>query len=586
MDRQKLINDTLDFAAALAGIFPKKAENFHIFENYGEYLKQNTADAENLRFQHENPLNPSPLVSVTVVCKNGCADDISRTVFSLLSQTYTNWEVCIAADVKTTGSKQFENIENFRLVFSAGSEKELLKLAGKQLRGAYYMLLEAGDILSPDALYEMMQVFSSAPDAEFVYTDEDSINPSGERCNPVFKPDCEKETILSYNCVGKPFLNAKRVHNAIGGFIGTAPNDFWEYALKAFSEAKRTVHIARIGLSSAFEKVRTLPDSFDMAERINKISEQAKLKPISESLPGSVQGTCRQRCLMKKHLSAGIIISNPGNARLLQRCIESIQMQSEYDCYRIFVEDDGTSDEEMKKYLSALEHEKVISTVRIKPGISFPAGLNYCAKYALSEMLVFLNGGCEILTPDFLEQSECFILKKGIGAVGGKLVDQNNNILSAGTVIGLKGWTGSPYDGAPDDKTDFLKCSFADVQRNVSAVSGLFMAVSGEAFFSAGLFDESFTGVGWDTELCIRLRRRGLRICFNPYAKAQLTGTLPDYAKASSENLTRCYDCLRETLIQGDGFFNANFDPASAVPKLAVKPYPAIMLNQNYNNNG
>ena len=591
MDRQKLINDTLDLAFSLAGIFPEKAENFHDFENYAEYLSLNTADAQKLSTQRENPPQNAPLVSVAVVCgggheKSSCKDDINRTLFSLLSQTYTNREICLAVNSEITDPAQFGNTENFRSVFSSGSEKELLTLAEKQLHGDFYMLLEAGDILAPDALYEMMQVFLANPDAEFVYADEDSIDPSGERCNPVFKPDCEKETVLSYNCIGKPFLTGKRVHKAIGGFIGTAPDDFWEYVLKAFSEAKRTVHIAKTELSSSLEKVRTLPDSFDMAERINKFLKQEKTGPVCESLAGNIQGTCRQRCLMKKHLSAGIIVSDSGNARLLQRCIESVKMQSDYDCCRIFVPYDGTGSAEMKKYLRALEHEKIISIVKVGTDASFPTRLNICAKYALSEMLVFLSGNCEILTPDFLEKFECFIRKKGVGAVGGKLVDDNNNILSTGTVIGLKGRAGSPYAGTPDDRADFLKCSFADVQRNVSAVSGLFMAVSGEAFFTAGLFDESFTDVGWDTELCIRLRRRGMRICFEPYAKAQLTGPLPDYKKASPANLVRCYDCLRETLIQGDGFFNANFDPAFSVPRLAVKPYPAIKLNTDYNNNG
>ena len=129
----------------------------------------------------------------------------------------------------------------------------------------------------------------------------------------------------------------------------------------------------------------------------------------------------------------------------------------------------------------------------------------------------------------------------------------------------------------------FLKCSFLHVQRHVTAVSGAFMAVSGENFFSFGMFDETLPGVGWDTEFCVRLMRKGLANCFTPFAKARLSGGLPnDYANAGKANLLRCYDVYRETLLCGDRYFNPNFDYANPVPTLAAIPYPPIKLNPLY----
>ena len=109
------------------------------------------------------------------------------------------------------------------------------------------------------------------------------------------------------------------------------------------------------------------------------------------------------------------------------------------------------------------------------------------------------------------------------------------------------------------------------------------MAVSGENFFSFGMFDETLSGVGWDTEFCVRLMRKGLANCFTPFAKARLSGKLPnDYANAGKANLLRCYDVYRETLLCGDRYFNPNFDYANPVPTLAAVPYPPIKLNPLY----
>ena len=76
---------------------------------------------------------------------------------------------------------------------------------------------------------------------------------------------------------------------------------------------------------------------------------------------------------------------------------------------------------------------------------------------------------------------------------------------------------------------------------------------------------------------------KGLANFFTPFAKARLSGGLPnDYANAGKANLLRCYDVYRETLLCGDRYFNPNFDYANPVPTLAEVPYPPIKLNPLY----
>ena len=258
-------------------------------------------------------------------------------------------------------------------------------------------------------------------------------------------------------------------------------------------------------------------------------------------------------------------------------------MQSTVDCRRIIIADDGSGDERMRRYLQALKKNRAAEIVHVNAEQPLPETLNACACKAAADLLLFLNGNIEILSPAFLREFTELALRHGAGAIGGKIVNESGNILSAGTVIGLNGWAQSPYSGEKDDFEDFLKCSFLHVQRNVTAVSGAFMAVSGENFFSFGMFDETLAGVGWDTEFCVRLMRKGLANCFTPFAKARLSGKLPnDYANAGKSNLLRCYDVYRETLLCGDRYFNPNFDYANPVPTLAAIPYPPIKLNPLY----
>ena len=45
------------------------------------------------------------------------------------------------------------------------------------------------------------------------------------------------------------------------------------------------------------------------------------------------------------------------------------------------------------------------------------------------------------------------------------------------------------------------------------------------------------------------------------------------------EDMVRSYDVLRNMLINGDRYFNINYDPALIIPTVAKSPYQAVKLN-------
>lgn len=584
-------NDILAAAADLvAGAFDallKQVENYHEFSNYSEYLCKNMPTQADLDLQHEKPLNPAPLVSVAIACAGASRSALLKTLEALGRQTYSDFEVCVISALSQAGLTDCGGIPNFRLLLSDGTAREQLKSAEKLLRGAYILQLLPGDILSPDALHMLVLQTHSNPAAEVIFADEDSML-DDVRQSPIFKPDYGRDTLRAFNSIGRPMLVSKRVHAAAGGFFGSTASELWAYCLDCAAAAKQVVHVARIALTALRSDNRIeLPRAALMKRALSPLHSADDTKKKNPSIgycfEGAVSGTLRMRYPMKREPSVGIVVAAPSGVETLQRCIDSIEMQATVDCRQIIIADDGSGDERMQRYLDALKRNKTADIVRVEAASPIPKVLNTCACKAAADLLLFVNGSAEILSPGFLREFTELALRRGTGAVGGKIIDENENILSAGTVIGLHGWAGSPYFGEKDDFEDLLKCSFLHVQRNVTAVSGAFMAVSGENFFSFGMFDETLSGVGWDTEFCLRLRRKGLLNLFTPFAKARLSGSLPnDYANAGKANLLRCYDAFRETLLCGDRYFNPNFDYSCAVPTLSTVPAPPIKLNPLY----
>lgn len=552
----------------------------HQYDNYAEYIKSNSASEKELDAQRSIKLNPAPLISLVIVSAAENGELLENTLDSILNQTYDNWEVCMVLGYSKKQLESYADSNKMRIILSMGKEEDLTAIANKQLRGAYMMQLMPGDVLAPEALYAMAQALLAGIVPEVVFADSEQVDNDG-KIYPAFKPDYGSITLLNYNSAGRPLLVSKRVFNAVGGFIGNQRMEQWEFAIKALNKANHSSHIERVLLSSQYLEEEPLSiDSLNVLDRILKDYTPKRIQAFCTE--GMIAGTARIHLVSKKKTKVSIVIPNYGGIENLQRCVESIEMRSTYLDYRVFVADDEREDKQLIKYLDALKKTKAAEIIKVKPQMSLPLIINTCANIALNEVLIFLNGDCEIISPDFIEELIGPIGMQDIGAVGGKIIDNNDNLVSIGTVIGINGWCGSPYAGSADELSDALKSRFIGLQRNVSAVSGAFMAIRGELFMSAGMFDDTFDGVGWDVEFCIRLMRRGYTNCFTPYAKAKLYGDLPSYDMASEANLNRCYDVFRQTLLAGDRFYNSNFDYAFNEPVLAINPYPAVELNPNY----
>ena len=214
--------------------------------------------------------------------------------------------------------------------------------------------------------------------------------------------------------------------------------------------------------------------------------------------------------------------------------------------------------------------------------MTVPRVLNECASRAAADHFVFMSAAIEIVSCDFIDELLCPLMLSGVGVSGGKLLCADGKLLHTGYVIGVGGWAESLYPGTEDDRHDETKCFYTAMQRNVSAVSGAFMAVNAETFLRIGMFDESFEEVGWDIEFCLRARERGLDTIWTPFAAAKLLREPKSFGEASKKDLSRCYDVMRETLLTGDPYYNTAYDCRFTTPIVSIKPTKPIVLNPNF----
>ena len=63
-------------------------------------------------------------------------------------------------------------------------------------------LLEQGDELAPEAIFKVVEVLQDVG-ADAIYTDEDHVDLSGRRFDPVFKPYWSPDLLLSTAFIGR-----------------------------------------------------------------------------------------------------------------------------------------------------------------------------------------------------------------------------------------------------------------------------------------------------------------------------------------------------------------------------------------------
>jgi len=194
-------------------------------------------------------MSTNPTVSVVLPVHDG-SRYLDRSVESLLSQTYSDWELILVDDASTDDTPlkmeawaaADDRIKAVRL-------SENRKLPGALNEG---FRRAGGDVLSwtsddnwyaPDALARMVEVLREKPEVDVVYADYTLVDEDG---SPIgVEPVRPPEDLVLYNCVGPCFLFRRRVLKRLGGYdeemFLAEDYDFWlraslEFRLEPLNE--------------------------------------------------------------------------------------------------------------------------------------------------------------------------------------------------------------------------------------------------------------------------------------------------------------------------------------------------------------
>ncbi|MEY4167636.1 MAG: hypothetical protein RIR52_1460, partial [Acidobacteriota bacterium] len=358
-------------------VMEKIRSRFTSRDPYQSWIARNEPSRKDLETQRQSSRLSSnrPLISIITPIYNTPIGILKATIQSVISQTYDNWELCIA-----NGSPENREIRQLVDEFARSNPRikvvhldSNLGISGNTnaainiSSGDFIGFLDHDDLLAPFALFEIAVVLAQNPLIDMVYSDEDKISADGkERYGPFFKPSFNGDYLRSINYMPHFLVIRRSVGSEVGwleaGFEGAQDYDL---ILRVTEKARVIAHCPKI-----LYHWRAIPGSTAFALSEKDYATESGIKALESHLRRmQIEGSVTQAFMptsyrisyaFDKSTLVSIIIPNCDHSSDLELCVNSIIEKSTYQNFEILIIENNSQEEAtFTLYRKLLQHPSI-----------------------------------------------------------------------------------------------------------------------------------------------------------------------------------------------------------------------------------
>lgn len=529
-----------------------KAKAFPAGKSYKEWYEEHCPTKEELMRQREVEFSVQPLISIVVPTYQTPIPFLKDMIDSVRKQSYEKWELCIA-DGSLNGD------ENDTKVIRVREELNRYSMEDKRIKvvyleenqgiaentnqalalatGEYIGLFDHDDMLTPDALYEIVKAINDY-DYDVLYTDEDKISEDSHNYKkPVFKPDYSPELLCANNYITHFFVAKKSIVDRLGGFRKEYDgSQDYDFIFRCVELAKKVGHVSKVLYHWRMHggSVAGDPTSKMYAYDAGKKAIQSHYERVG------IQANVKHMERLGLYHTEYKMIKQP---------LISVIVYGE--------------DDEKKKRCSEWFKRKDYSNLEIlaSAGINVEE-INTLAEKARGSYLFFVSENLESVERDALQQMAGVLQIQNVGAVSGKVIGRKHTVEDAGVVFRTNGDLCKANYGIGDcDYGDMFR---AKVMSNYSILSLNCFMTHKNTFEELGRFNKRFSLSFAAADYCLKLRMHGKRCVMQASTvweskDSMKTGMIND------EERERFYEEWQEVLRMGDSYYNSNYAKQGAL---------------------
>ena len=523
-----------------------KAKAFPAGKSYKEWYEEHCPTKEELMRQREVEFSVQPLISIVVPTYQTPIPFLKDMIDSVRKQSYEKWELCIA-DGSLNGD------ENDTKVIRVREELNRYSMEDKRIKvvyleenqgiaentnqalalatGEYIGLFDHDDMLTPDALYEIVKAINDY-DYDVLYTDEDKISEdSHDYKKPVFKPDYSPELLCANNYITHFFVAKKSIVDRLGGFRKEYDgSQDYDFIFRCVELAKKVGHVSKVLYHWRMHggSVAGDPTSKMYAYDAGKKAIQSHYERVG--IQANVEHMERLGLYHTEY-------------KMIKQPLISVIIYGE--------------DDEKKKRCSEWFKRKDYSNLEIlaSAGINVKE-INALAEKARGSYLFFVSENLESVERDALQQMAGVLQIQNVGAVSGKVIGRKHTVEDVGVVFRTNGDLCKANYGIGDcDYGDMFR---AKVMSNYSILSLNCFMTHKNTFEELGRFNKHFSLSFAAADYCLKLRMHGKRCVMQASTVWESKGSMKT-GMINDEERERFYEEWQEVLRMGDSYYNSNY---------------------------
>ena len=548
--------------------------------DYPEWVSLIKTTEEELAQQRETVFDYMPKLSVVIPAYKTPERFLSAMLDSLLAQTYTNWEVCVA-----DGSPRGEGVERVLKRYAMKDERFRYVILGENkgisgntnaaiemATGDFIVLADHDDTLAPDALFECVKAINQDPEIDVVYTDEDKLDiDGGELFEPHFNPDFNPDLLTSVNYICHLFV----VNHELLLEVGLFKEEFdgaqdYDFILRCTEKARKICHIPkalyhwRCHQDSTASNPESKLYAFEAGARAVKAHYDRLGIPVKSVEKGIDYGIYHTTFEITGDPLVSVIIPNKDHSADLDLCMRSLIEKSTYKNLEFIVVENNSADPATFAYYEKIQKEfEFVHVVTWEREFNYSAINNFGVTFAKGEYLLFLNNDTELINPESIEEMLGYCQREDVGITGVRLLYSDDTIQHAGVVVGFGGIAGHTFIGLHKAESSYFNQAMC--ARNYSAVTAACMMSKRSLFDQVGGFSEDLAVAFNDIDYCMKIRSLNKLVVYVPYAlfyhyesKSRGLEDTPEKVERFNREIKKFSEKWPDILRDGDPYYNPN----------------------------
>ena len=471
-----------------------------------------------------------PMFSVVTPVYDPPLYALREMVQSVRTQTFSDWQLVLVDDASPSPAvrdvlRREAALDPRIIVLERESNGHIVVATNDALAsatGEWVVFVDHDDVLVDIALERVADAIKTHPDADYIYTDEDKLFPSGEFGMAFAKPDWSPERLRGQMYTSHLSVVRRSLIDELGGLReGYEGSQDHELVLRVSEHAREVVHVPevlyhwRIVAGSAAGEVQAKPYAWLAGQRaVQDHLTRMHVEALVEL--GPVPGTYRIVRHLRDDRKVSIIIPTAGAYGLVwgvRRCfvveaVRSVLAKTTHDNLEIVVVYDASTPASVLEEVRGLAEHRLVLVPFLEP-FHFSRKINMGFLRSSGDYVVLMNDDIEVREKAWLEQLVAPLEEHDIGMTGAKLYFSDGTIQHAGHRYAAGHYRHVFAHSSGDDPGPF--CALV-VNRESAGVTAAVAALRRDVYDAVGGLSEVFSNNFNDVDLSYKVRNAGLRV--------------------------------------------------------------------------